>query len=126
MADFKLDYKIIGPQTYDRGDVGEKSKKLSRDTTRGSIMVNASSFEEAKKKARPLIKNSKTYERFSSRFSFDAPTKPRVKFLKPIKVGGTGDSPIKEISPKMLLDPRKELFKGGRVDKSIKGRSRYI
>ena len=27
-----------------------------------------------------LIKNSKSYERFSNRFSFDAPTKPRIKF----------------------------------------------
>ena len=30
MSDFKIDYKLIGPQTYDRGDVGEKSKKLAR------------------------------------------------------------------------------------------------
>ena len=121
MADFNLDYKIIGPQTYEDG------RKLSKDSTYPkTIKVDANSLEDAKKKARSLIKNSKNYERFSSRFSYDAPTKPRVKFLKPIKVGGTGDSPIKEISPKMLLDPRKELFKGGRVDKSIKGRSRYI
>ena len=120
MADFNLDYKIIGPQTYEDG------RKLSKDTTRGTIKVDANSLEDAKKKARPLIKNSKTYERFSSRFSSDAPTKPRVKFLKPIKVGGTGDSPIKEISPKMLLDIKEKLFKGGRVDKPIKGRSKYI
>ena len=86
MSDFKIDYKLIGPQTYDRGDVGEKSKKLAKDSQRGSVTVNAPNFEEAKKKAKPLIKNSKSYERFSNRFSFDAPTKPRIKILKPLKI----------------------------------------
>ena len=122
MADFKLDYKIIGPQTYEDG------RKLSKDSTYPKIIkVDANSLEEAKKKARPLIKNSSGYSDFKGRFADDAP-KPRVKFLKPIKVkvGGTGDSPIKEISPKMLLDIKEKLFKGGRVDKPIKGRSKYI
>jgi len=109
MSDFKIDYKLIGPQTYDRGDVGEKSKKLARDSQRGSITVNAPNFEEAKKKAKPLIKNSKSYERFSNRFSFDAPTKPRIKILKPLKIpGGTSkDGPIVNIQNKLLINPKK-------------------
>ena len=120
MADFNLDYKIIGPQTYEDG------RKLSKDSTYPKIIkVDANSLEEAKKKARSLIKNSSRYSDFKGRFADDAP-KPRIKFLKPIKVGGTGDSPIKEISPKMLLDIKEKLFKGGRVDKPIKGRSKYI
>jgi len=106
MADFKLDYKLIGPQTYDRGDVGEKSKKLSRDTQRGSITVNASSLEEAKKKAKPLIKNLKSFDTFSSRFSFDSPTKPKIKFLKGIG-GSRGDSPVIDIQEKLLIKPKK-------------------
>tara|TARA_S200002703_G_scaffold114476_1_gene99925 strand:+ start:328 stop:708 length:381 start_codon:yes stop_codon:yes gene_type:complete len=125
MADYKVDYKLIGPQTYDRGDVGEKSKKLARDSQRGSVTVNAPNFEEAKKKAKPLIKNSKSYQRFSSRFSFDAPTKPRVKILKPIKApGGTkGQDGVIEITPKMLVKPTFK-FKGGLIKKpklAIKG-----
>ena len=112
MSDFKIDYKLIGPQTYDRGDVGEKSKKLARDSQRGSVTVNAPNFEEAKKKAKPLIKNSKSYERFSSRFSFDAPTKPRIKILKPLKIpGGTkGQNGIIEITPKMLVNPTRKKY----------------
>jgi hypothetical protein len=126
MAEFKIDYKLIGPQTYDRGDVGEKSTKLSRDSQRGSITVSAGSFEEAKKKAKPLIKNSKSFERFSSRFSFDAPRKPMIKILKPIKgVGGLrGDSPVKEIQEKLLIRDIKS--KGGRVDKALSGGNKYI
>ena len=72
MAEYKIDYKLTAPQTYDRGDVGEKNTKLSRDTQRGTVKVNAPNFEEAKKKAKPLIKNSKTFSNFSSRQSFDS------------------------------------------------------
>ena len=106
MADFKLDYKLIGPQTYDRGDVGEKATKLSRDTQRGSITVNATNLDDAKKKAKPLIKNLKSFERFSSRFSFDSPRKPSIRFLKGVG-GSSGDSPIKEIQEKLLIKPKK-------------------
>ena len=117
MAEYKIDYKLIGPQTYDRGDVGEKSKKLARDSQRGSVTVNAPNFEEAKKKAKPLIKNSKSYERFSSRFSFDAPRKPRVKILKPIKAaGGSRDRDgVVQIQEKLLI--RDTKFKGGLIKK---------
>ena len=117
MADYKVDYKLIGPQTYDRGDVGEKSKKLARDSQRGSVTVNAPNFEEAKKKAKPLIKNSKSYERFSSRFSFDAPRKPRVKILKPIKAAGgsKGSDGTIQIQEKLLI--RDTKFKGGLIRK---------
>jgi hypothetical protein len=117
MADYKVDYKLIGPQTYDRGDVGEKSKKLARDSQRGSVTVNAPNFEEAKKKAKPLIKNSKSYQRFSSRFSFDAPTKPRVKILKPIKAAGgsKGSDGTIQIQEKLLI--RNTKFKGGLIRK---------
>jgi hypothetical protein len=106
MAEFKLDYKLIGPQTYDRGDVGEKSTKLAKDTQRGSITVNANNLDEAKKKAKPLIKNLKSFERFSSRFSFDSPKKPSIRFLKGIG-GSSGDSPIREIEEKLLIKPKK-------------------
>ena len=117
MAEYKIDYKLIGPQTYDRGDVGEKNKKLSKDTQRGSVTVNAPNFEEAKKKAKPLIKNSKSYERFSSRFSFDAPRKPTVKILKPIKAaGGSRDRDgVVQIQEKLLI--RDTKFKGGLIKK---------
>ena len=106
MANFKLEYKLIGPQTYDRGDVGEKATKLAKDTQRGSITVNATNLDDAKKKAKPLIKNLKSFERFSSRFSFDSPRKPGIRFLKGAG-GSSGDSPIKEIETKLLIKPKK-------------------
>ena len=115
MAEYKIDYKLIAPQTYDRGDVGENSTKLSRDTQRGSVSVSAENFEEAKKKAKPIIKNSKTFENFSSRQSFDAPRKPSIKILK----GGGGSGALKSIrSGSSLFAPtRKKLFKGGLIKK---------
>ena len=124
MADYKVDYKLIGPQTYDRGDVGEKSKKLARDSQRGSVTVNAPNFEEAKKKAKPLIKNSKTFSNFSARQSFDSPRKPSIKILKPIKAaGGSKDKDgIVQIQEKLLI--RDTKFKGGLIKKpklAIKG-----
>jgi hypothetical protein len=126
MAEFKIDYKLIAPQTYDRGDVGEKSTKLSRDTQRGSVTVSADNFEEAKKKAKPIIKNSKTFENFSSRQSFDAPRKPSIKILKPVSRGGGGSGALKSIrSGSSLFAPtRKKLFKGGLIKKpklAVKG-----
>jgi hypothetical protein len=111
--EYKVNYKLIGPQTYDRGDVGEKSKKLARDSQRGSVTVNAPNFEEAKKKAKPLIKNSKSYERFSNRFSFDAPTKPRIKILKPLKIpGGAGPGTLRQLR---MMGPTRKFKKGGLV-----------
>jgi hypothetical protein len=77
MPDFKIDYKLTAPQTYDRGDVGEKNTKLSRDTQRGTVTVTAPNIEEANKKAKPIIKNSKTFNNFSSRQSFDSPRKTK-------------------------------------------------
>ena len=124
MADYKVDYKLIGPQTYDRGDVGEKSKKLAKDSQRGSVTVNAPNFEEAKKKAKPLIKNSKTFSNFSSRQSFDSPRKPSIKILKPIKAAGgsKGSDGTVQIQEKLLI--RDTKFKGGLIRKpklAIKG-----
>ena len=117
MAEYKIDYKLTAPQTYDRGDVGEKSTKLSRDTQRGTVTVNAPNFEEAKKKAKPLIKNSKTFSNFSARQSFDSPRKPSIKILKPIKAaGGSKDKDgIVQIQEKLLI--RDTKFKGGLIKK---------
>ena len=117
MAEYKIDYKLTAPQTYDRGDVGEKNTKLSRDTQRGSVTVNASNFEEAKKKAKPIIKKSKTFSNFSSRQSFDSPRKPSIKILKPIKAaGGSRDRDgVVQIQEKLLI--RDTKFKGGLIKK---------
>ena len=117
MAEYKIDYKLTAPQTYDRGDVGEKNTKLSRDTQRGTVTVNAPNFEEAKKKAKPLIKNSKTFSNFSARQSFDSPRKPSIKILKPIKAaGGSKDKDdIVQIQEKLLI--RDTKFKGGLIKK---------
>ena len=117
MAEYKIDYKLTAPQTYDRGDVGEKNTKLSRDTQRGTVTVNAPNFEEAKKKAKPLIKNSKTFSNFSARQSFDSPRKPSIKILKPIKAaGGSKDKDgIVRIQEKLLI--RDTKFKGGLIKK---------
>ena len=124
MAEYKIDYKLTAPQTYDRGDVGEKNTKLSRDTQRGTVTVNAPNFEEAKKKAKPLIKNSKTFSNFSSRQSFDSPRKPSIKILKPIKAAGgsKGSDGTVQIQEKLLI--RDTKFKGGLIRKpkiAIKG-----
>jgi len=117
MAEYKIDYKLTAPQTYDRGDVGEKNTKLSRDTQRGTVTVNAPNFKEAKKKAKPLIKNSKTFSNFSARQSFDSPRKPSIKILKPIKAaGGSKDKDgIVQIQEKLLI--RDTKFKGGLIKK---------
>ena len=117
MAEYKIDYKLTAPQTYDRGDVGEKNTKLSGDTQRGTVTVNAPNFEEAKKKAKPLIKNSKTFSNFSARQSFDSPRKPSIKILKPIKAaGGSKDKDgIVQIQEKLLI--RDTKFKGGLIKK---------
>ena len=117
MAEYKIDYKLTAPQTYDRGDVGEKNTKLSRDTQRGSVTVNAPNFEEAKKKAKPIIKKSKTFSNFSSRQSFDSPRKPSIKILKPIKAaGGSRDRDgVVQIQEKLLI--RDTKFKGGLIKK---------
>ena len=117
MAEYKIDYKLTAPQTYDKGDVGEKNTKLSRDTQRGTVTVNAPNFEEAKKKAKPLIKNSKTFSNFSARQSFDSPRKPSIKILKPIKAaGGSKDKDgIVQIQEKLLI--RDTKFKGGLIKK---------
>ena len=117
MSDFKIDYKLTAPQTYDKGDVGEKNTKLSRDTQRGTVKVNAPNFEEAKKKAKPLIKNSKTFSNFSARQSFDSPRKPSIKILKPIKAAGGSkekDGTV-QIQEKLLI--RDTKFKGGLIKK---------
>ena len=117
MAEYKIDYKLTAPQTYDRGDVGEKNTKLSRDTQRGTVTVNAPNFEEAKKKAKPLIKNSKTFNNFSSRQSFDSPRKPSIKILKPIKApgGGRDKDGVIQVQEKLLI--RDTKFKGGLIRK---------
>ena len=117
MPDFKIDYKLTAPQTYDRGDVGEKNTKLSRDTQRGTVTVTAPNIEEANKKAKPIIKNSKTFNNFSSRQSFDSPRKPSIKILKPIKAaGGSRDRDgVIQVQEKLLI--RDTKFKGGLIRK---------
>ena len=122
MADYKIDYKLTAPQTYDDG------KKLARDTARGTITVNAPNFDEAKKKALPQIRDSQKYKQFSDRQSFNAPRKPRVSILKPLKPKGAGgvskDGPVVNIQEKLLVKPRDLKFKGGLIRKpklAIKG-----
>jgi hypothetical protein len=117
MPDFKIDYKLTAPQTYDRGDVGEKNTKLSRDTQRGTVTVTAPNIEEANKKAKPIIKNSKTFNNFSSRQSFDSPRKPSIKILKPIKApgGGRDKDGVIQVQEKLLI--RDTKFKGGLIRK---------
>ena len=117
MPDFKIDYKLTAPQTYDRGDVGEKNTKLSRDTQRGTVTVTAPNIEEANKKAKPIIKNSKTFNNFSSRQSFDSPRKPSIKILKPIKApgGGRDKDGVIQVQEKLLI--RDTKFKGGLIKK---------
>ena len=103
MAEFKIDYKLIGPQLYE-----DDGRKLMRDSSRGSVTVTADTYEEAKKKSKNIIKNSKSYTNFQDRFQTDAP-KPRISFLKPLKgAGGSGstaygDKGIKEIFPRPTL-----------------------
>lgn len=125
MPDFKIDYKLTAPQTYDRGDVGEKNTKLSRDTQRGTVTVTAPNIEEANKKAKPIIKNSKTFSNFSSRQSFDSPRKPSIKILKPIKAaGGSKDRDgVIQVQEKLLI--RDTKFKGGLIRKPKLARKGY-
>ena len=106
MAEFKLDYKITSPQLY------EGSYKLERDSVRGKISVYADNLSEAKKIAADQIKQGKTYKNMFDRLpsqDSDFTKKPRVSFLKPLKItGGSGstaygDKGIKEIFPRPTL-----------------------
>jgi hypothetical protein len=102
MATYKLDYRLVGPQMYE-----DDGRKLMRDYQRGNIAVNASNLDEAKKKAKPLIKNSKLFSNFTDRFPVSDPAiKPRIKFLKGAG-GSSGDSPVREIETKLLIKPKK-------------------
>lgn len=124
MADYKIDYKLTAPQTYDDG------RKLPRDTTRGTVTVSAPTFDDAKKKALPMIRDSQKYKQFSDRQSFNAPRKPRIKVLKPLKPKGAGGTTksgdVIEIQEKFLVNPRDitKKFKGGLIRKpklAVKG-----
>jgi len=133
MAEFKIEYRLTGPQLYEND-----GRKLSRDSHRSSITINADTYEEAKKRSNKVIKNSKTYSSFQNRFDItDPPIKPRISFIKKIgkalKTSGKGGSGsqqyegVKEILPKpsVLID-RIKKNKGGRVDKALPGGSKYI
>jgi len=105
MAEFKIDYKLIGPQMYE-----DDGRKLMRDSSRGSVKVEANTYEEAKKQSNKIIKSSKSYTNFKDRFSItDPPIKPRISFLKSLKAGGGsgsssyGNQGIKEIFPRPTL-----------------------
>ena len=52
MPEFKIDYKLIGPQMYEND-----GRKLMRDSSRGSVKVTADTYEEAKKKIKQDYKN---------------------------------------------------------------------
>ena len=142
MAEFKIDYKLTGPQMYEDG------RKLMKDSTLpDTIKIEGSDLSDAKKKASSIIKNSKKYSDFRDRFHTEAP-KPRIQFLKPLadrmvkhmarikahfKIAGKGGSGsqqyegTKEILPKpsVVIDRLKKQS-GGRVDKALSGRNRYI
>tara|TARA_R100001015_G_C4428339_1_gene26423 strand:- start:48 stop:452 length:405 start_codon:yes stop_codon:yes gene_type:complete len=134
MAEFKFDYKIIGPQEFEDG------RKLPQNSKIGQITVNANNLEEAKKKARSLIKESKSYQIFSDNISFDRPKEPSIRIesseakLKKIEKklnkvrGGGGTGALKSIrsGTSLFSGPIKKLFKGGRVDKAIKGGSKDL
>ena len=125
MAEFKIDYKLIGPQLYE-----DDGRKLMRDSSRGSVTVTADTYEEAKKKSKNIIKNSKSYTNFQDRFQTDAP-KPRISFLKNLKAaGGSGSQKyegVKEIFPKPNIQiDRLKKNKGGRIDKALPGGNKYI
>ena len=116
MTEFKFDYKIIGPQEYEDG------RKLSQNSIRGTINIDANNLDEAKKKAKPLIKNSNKYKNFSDKISSDRPRNPSIRLeesktrLKKLEkkinrirgVGGSsGDSPVREINEKLLIKDKK-------------------
>ena len=141
MAEFKFEFKIISPQLYE-----DDGRKLSRDTSRGSITVTADNSTDAKKIARNKIKQGNTYKTmFSNLPSQDSSfeKKPRImledrktfvervtKKLKTAGKGGSGSQQYegtKEILPKpsVVIDRLKKQS-GGRVDKALSGRNRYI
>ena len=81
------------------------------------VPVTDTMLEEANKKAKPIIKNSKTFNNFSSRQSFDSPRKPSIKILKPIKApgGGRDKDGVIQVQEKLLI--RDTKFKGGLIRK---------
>ena len=126
MAEFKFDYKIIGPQEFEDG------RKLPQNSKTGQITVNADNLEEAKKKARPLIKGSKSYQVFSDNISSDRPKEPSIRIesseaklkkiekkLNKVKGGGAGAGTLRSIrsGTSLFSGPRKKLFKGGLIKK---------
>ena len=136
MAEFKFEFKIISPQLYE-----DDGRKLSRDTSRGGITVTADNADQAKKIARDQIKQGNKYKTMQSNLPSQDPSfekKPRITlqdsktFLKKIATklkiagkGGSGSTPREgtlEIFPKIRLEKRS----GGRVDKALSGRNRYI
>ena len=132
MAEFRIDYKLTGPQMYEND-----GRKLMRDSTRSSVTINADTYDAAKEQSKKVIKNSKTYSIFQDRFKItDPPVKPRISFLKKIakklKIAGKGGSGsqqyegTKEILPRMTTIDRLKKQSGGRVDKALSGRNRYI
>jgi hypothetical protein len=94
-----------------------KNTKLSRVHKEELFTVTAPNIEEANKKAKPIIKNSKTFNNFSSRQSFDSPRKPSIKILKPIKApgGGRDKDGVIQVQEKLLI--RDTKFKGGLIRK---------
>ena len=140
MAEFKFEFKIISPQLYE-----DDGRKLSRDTSRGSITVTADNSTDAKKIARNKIKQGNTYKTmFSNLPSQDSSfeKKPRImledrktfveRVTKKLKIAGKGGSGsqqyegTKEILPKMTTIDRLKKQKGGRVDKALPGGNKYI
>ena len=61
MAEFRIDYKLTGPQMYEND-----GRKLMRDSHRSSIKINAGTYSEAKEKSKSVIKNSKLYSDFTT------------------------------------------------------------
>ena len=132
MAEFKIDYKLTGPQMYEDG------RKLMRDSTRSSVTINADTYDAAKEQSKKVIKNSKTYSIFQDRFKItDPPIKPRISFLKKIakalKTSGKGGSGsqqyegTKEIFPRPTVNiDRLKKQSGGRIDKALPRGSRDI
>ena len=140
MAEFKFEFKIISPQLYE-----DDGRKLSRDTSRGSVTVSADNATDAKKIARNKIKQGNTYKTmFSNLPSQDSSfeKKPSItlqdsktflkKVAKKLKIAGKGGSGsqqyegVKEILPKMTTIDRLKKQSGGRVDKALSGGSKYI
>ena len=142
MAEFKFDYKIISPQLYE-----DDGRKLSKDTSRGNITVTADNADQAKKLARDQIKQGNKYKTLQSNLpsqdtSFEK--KPRItlqdtktylkKIAKKLKKaagkGGSGSQQYegtKEIFPRPTVNiDRLKKQSGGRVDKALSGRNRYI